>query len=424
MSTAQRRIGLLAWVLTVLALAACTAAPPAPKQTVGDDALSYDAAMRAISADLVQQLQAQSQASTTGVNAVISRVQSAVASRIPSQQAAPAAILVAVDPFIDAQNGYAVRIGEKMQDDLGTHLATAVKGARLMPLTSDSLARAQYVMSGAIGFEPHGSTRHYRVQVSLVDTKTGNVAAQSSAWLADRNLDMNALPIYQDSPVFITDRYTKGLVATARTPAGHAAERTYFSQLSTQALLSEAQQAFGANDPAAALSLYQRAATRPDGRTLKTYSGLYVTQLKLGNLADAERAFGDLIDVAFAENNLSIRFLFHVNSTEFIPEQRLAQQYRIWVRQLAQHIARNRACVDVQGHSSRTGNETYNDQLSLQRAEALRRLMQQEAPPTVQLTRATGRGFRDNLVGSGTDDARDAIDRRVDFKISPCPQGR
>jgi len=29
-------------------------------------------------------------------------------------------------------------------------------------------------------------------------------------------------------------------------------------------------------------------------------------------------------------------------------------------------------------------------------------------------------GFRQNIVGSGTDNAVDALDRRVEFKIVPC----
>jgi hypothetical protein len=29
-------------------------------------------------------------------------------------------------------------------------------------------------------------------------------------------------------------------------------------------------------------------------------------------------------------------------------------------------------------------------------------------------------GFRENIVGSATDDAVDALDRRVEFKIVPC----
>ena len=30
------------------------------------------------------------------------------------------------------------------------------------------------------------------------------------------------------------------------------------------------------------------------------------------------------------------------------------------------------------------------------------------------------RGFRENIVGSGSDNAVDALDRRVEFKIVPC----
>lgn len=36
-----------------------------------------------------------------------------------------------------------------------------------------------------------------------------------------------------------------------------------------------------------------------------------------------------------------------------------------------------------------------------------------------QLT-STGMGFRENLIGGGTDDARDALDRRVEFRVRGC----
>ena len=66
----------------------------------------------------------------------------------------------------------------------------------------------------------------------------------------------------------------------------------------------------------------------------------------------------------------------------------------------------------------------WPDTLSLQRAEAIRRQLQAEAAGAAALTRATGRGSRENLVGSGTDDARDAIDRRVEFRVQPCAGAR
>jgi outer membrane protein OmpA-like peptidoglycan-associated protein len=32
----------------------------------------------------------------------------------------------------------------------------------------------------------------------------------------------------------------------------------------------------------------------------------------------------------------------------------------------------------------------------------------------------SGVGFRENLIGTGTDDARDALDRRVEFRVRGC----
>jgi hypothetical protein len=40
----------------------------------------------------------------------------------------------------------------------------------------------------------------------------------------------------------------------------------------------------------------------------------------------------------------------------------------------------------------------------------------------MQKSRAIGKGFEENLVGSGTDDLRDAIDRRVEFVVIDCSQ--
>jgi outer membrane protein OmpA-like peptidoglycan-associated protein len=388
-------------------LSSC-AAPP--KQVVTDDAVGFEVAMEQIAKDLVQQLQ-----DGTGIKAVIARIES---------QLRPTAIVI--DPFIDAQNGYAVVAGKRAQTEIADKAKAAVKSFEFFDLTTEGLAKSNFVMSGTIGVESKANSvkKLYRVHVSLTNSKTGTVAAQSSAWLADTNIDMKPLPVYQESPVFLNDRYTRGLVQTSVATVGQNAESTYFSQLATAALQAEAQQAYAADDTKTSLSLYQRAETRNDGKTLKIYSGLYVSHLKLGNLADAEKTFGQLVAVAFAENNLSIRFLFQVNSTDFISEPKLNQQYRIWVRQLGQHIIKSQQCVEVQGHSSKSGNEAYNNRLSLQRAEFIRRQMQLDSNASVNLTKATGRGFQDNLVGSGSDNEQDAIDRRVEFKIVPCSSTR
>ena len=76
--------------------------------------------------------------------------------------------------------------------------------------------------------------------------------------------------------------------------------------------------------------------------------------------------------------------------------------------------------MDVVGHTSHTGSEPYNDRLSEQRAASIQRKLEIEAPPLAGRLKASGVGFRENLIGTGTDDARDALDRRVEFKISGC----
>jgi len=239
-------------------------------------------------------------------------------------------------------------------------------------------------------------------------------------WLKDKNLDMSPVSVYQDSPVFLNDHYNDGLIATTRTPAGKPADKTYFNQFAVAALVAEAQEAYSGNDAKKALSLYQQAESMPDGKLLKVYTGMYVSYLKAGDLAGAENTFGQLVSVALAENNLSIRFLFAVNSTEFITDPRFTQQYRIWTKQLGKQLSGGKACLDVIGHCSKTGSEAYNQRLSLQRAETVRALMQKDSAESASMTRAVGKGYSENLVGSGTDDERDAIDRRVEFKVIQC----
>ena len=76
--------------------------------------------------------------------------------------------------------------------------------------------------------------------------------------------------------------------------------------------------------------------------------------------------------------------------------------------------------MNVVGHTSLTGSQAYNDRLSLQRAVYIKKRLDTESPELSARTKAAGMGFRENLVGTGTDDARDALDRRVEFKITEC----
>jgi outer membrane protein OmpA-like peptidoglycan-associated protein len=135
-------------------------------------------------------------------------------------------------------------------------------------------------------------------------------------------------------------------------------------------------------------------------------------------MAAAEEAFGKVAALGLATNNLNMKLLFRPGSTEFVAGRESAV-YPMWIRQIARAVQTTKSCLSIVGHSSRTGTEAVNDRLSLQRAESVKRLLEAAARLPGQLT-ATGMGYRENIVGSGTDDAADAVDRRVEFKVVDC----
>jgi hypothetical protein len=62
-----------------------------------------------------------------------------------------------------------------------------------------------------------------------------------------------------------------------------------------------------------------------------------------------------------------------------------------------------------------------NDSLSLLRAEYVQSRLEGDEPPLKKRTVAAGAGSRENLIGTGKDDASDLLDRRVELKpIEHC----
>jgi outer membrane protein OmpA-like peptidoglycan-associated protein len=74
----------------------------------------------------------------------------------------------------------------------------------------------------------------------------------------------------------------------------------------------------------------------------------------------------------------------------------------------------------VVGHTSRTGSARANETLSRQRAELVQKLLEQNTRALSARLSASGVGSKEALVGLGTDDLRDALDRRVEFRVIDC----
>jgi outer membrane protein OmpA-like peptidoglycan-associated protein len=185
-------------------------------------------------------------------------------------------------------------------------------------------------------------------------------------------------------------------------------------------VISEATTLYNAERYQDALGQYKTALATPQGQQLRAESGVYLTNMKLGHVSEAEQAFGRIVALGIAYNELGVKFLFNPGSTEFWSDPKISGAYGMWLREIARETVATGSCMKIVGHTSKTGPAAINDAISLKRASYIRQRLVAEQPVLATRTQVEGMGFRQNIVGSGTDNAFDVLDRRVEFKILPC----
>ena len=324
---------------------------------------------------------------------------------------------VVLDPTLDAGTGQQTAATQRL-DQLATERMTSkFEQIEVLPFRAANLSRSQYLLTGTLSREQ----RSYRIALALTDLKSGNVVAQSSAVARGDGVDMSPLPYYRDSPVLVKDKVIEGYVRTSASKPGQKADPTYLERIATATVINEATALYNAEKYQEALGQYRSALATPAGEQMRVLNGIYLSNVKLGRTAEAEQAFGRVVALGIAYNELGVKFLFNPGGTEFWSDQKVSGAYGMWLRQIAKESAGAKVCMDIVGHTSKTGSETVNDALSLRRAAAIKQRLGAESAELVARTKAQGMGFRQNIVGSGSDDAVDALDRRVEFRIVSCP---
>ena len=329
---------------------------------------------------------------------------------------------IVIDPMLDAPSGQQTAATRLLEQQVADRLRSDPR-LQLLPFQLHRLREAQYLLTGTmrrVAGKPPGSQDLFQISLALIDMKTGTVLARASSRARDDALDTNPTPYYRDSPVLVKDRIIDGYLGTAETPSGRPADPVYFERVATATMISEALLAYNGARYQDALTLYRNAAATPSGEQLRVVNGIYLATWKLGQVREAEEAFGNVVALGLRSNNLGVKFLFKPATTEFWSDPKVSGPYDLWLRQIARQAVAAKVCMNVVGHASRTGSEQFNDRLSQQRATYIKGRLEAEAPELASRIGATGMGFRENVVGTGTDDARDALDRRVEFKITGC----
>jgi hypothetical protein len=320
--------------------------------------------------------------------------------------------------MLDKSTGQQTGASSRVQEEVTTAIKAAIPTAAVVPFDASAIDASALILNGTVGTAEGADA--YSLSVAVTDRGNGLVIAQSAARFQQAGLDSTPTRFYADSPSLVRDRSVDGYVKTAETTAGNLADPLYVSQLPTEALLAAALTAYNDGRWDDALAGYTAAAARPEGQTLRTFNGIYLCDIHLGKKAAAEEAFGKIAALGLATNNLAVKLLFRPGSTEFVADPALSGEYPMWVRQIGLATKASGSCLHIVGHTSHSGTEAVNDRLSLSRATAVRTLLEKEVPGLARQTTVTGEGFRKNIIGTGTDDERDALDRRVEFEVQPC----
>ena len=337
--------------------------------------------------------------------------------------------MIVIDPLIDGVSGQQTVASRYIESRLRDVARDKFPAADVREFTSGNVAQSPIVLVGtftAITLENKtvGKPEAFRICLALADLSTNKIISKGVARALPDGVNATPTPYFSDTPVWVKDESVDAYIKTCQaTKIGDTIDPVYRERIDTATVISDAIVAYEARKFKQALDLYVKAMRSPTGDQLRVHSGLYLANWKLGKKADAEKAFGKIVDHGLAAQKLSVKFLFQPSRTDFWSDANVSGPYPIWLRSIASRMASStdsKSCLNIVGHTSRSGSEPANDRLSIARANYVKKRMDSAAPKLASRTSATGVGYRENVVGNGADDLTDLQDRRVEFKLTPC----
>lgn len=331
-----------------------------------------------------------------------------------------------IDPLIDGTVGAQSSTTQTVERRILDLVKSKYPSFEPQPFMSVFLSKTPLVLVGTFTPISHagqvqGPKDAYRVCLTLADLKTHQVVAKGVSRAKIDGINPVPTAFAGDAPIWAKDPATDAYIKVCQgTKLGEQIDPGYTNRMLASALINEATLAYDGHRYKEALDLYKTALATEGGQQLRAYSGVYLANWKLGRGDDADYAFGELVYNSLQAKKLGARILFKPGSTAYVADRKLAGQYPMWLKHIARHVADTAQCLEVIGHTSRTGTEPVNDKLSADRAEAIRAKLVEEVPSLATRITTKGVGWRENLIGTGRDDASDAPDRRVEFKLVSC----
>ena len=362
-------------------------------------------------------------------------------SNTPGRLRWPASPL-ALGPFIDLSaassgqgSGFArpqTVAAAKTRQTVARYLETALPEFKLVPAESTATQADLLLSASLIPFvTPAGQPKEsastqptLMLTLVLLDLKTSRIVARWQSPLRSQPTDANPTPFDAESPVLFNQTPTETDTRLFGAPVNTGIDADTIRGTIGLAQLNQAQEAYATGRYTKALALFQDVSKQSPALALRAANGEYLSYLKLGQPEAARQAFKRVVGAGIASRRLAVKLLFTPGETTFWADPEVSGAYGFWLQEISAQAAAAPACLEIAGHTSHTGEKAFNQGLSLARSERVRQIMQAAQPGLSGRLLASGKGWSENIVGSGSDAARDAIDRRVEFKIADCPAKR
>ncbi len=333
---------------------------------------------------------------------------------------------VVIDPLVDGSTGLQSLGTAAVEKQVVSLVGSDFPNYQIKPLNSANLSAQPLVFIGT--FTPInlqgkglGERDAYRVCFALADLKTGKIVSKGFARSQTAGVDATPLPYFQDAPLWVNDKIVEGYIKTCQgTKAGDPINAAYLDKVSSIAAIDEATKAYNGKKYQESLALFTSVLRNPAGDQPRVYTGVYLSNLKLGRREPAMLAFGKIAQQGMDAKRLAVKFNFQQGGASLAKD---SSPYDRWVKELAIQSSKATAtgtCMEVSAHTGRTGSEPLNQRLSLQRAEYVKQRLVTERKDLASKITAKGYGSSEALVATGSEDTSDALDRRIEFKPAAC----
>ena len=359
-------------------------------------------------------------AQTGKLPAFLSRIESTLAtadSKTPKRG-------IVLDPMLDMITGQQTETTLLFERRVTQRMGNKFPQFEFLPFQSASLTRAQYLLTGTMSRMPSEPTRPVvRLSLALTDLRTGIVVAQASALAIRRTSTARRRATTRTARSSSRTRSSRATPRRRRRCPGSKADPYYMERIGAATVISEATRLYNAERYQDALGQYQTALATPQGQQLRAESGMYLTNMKLGHVGEAEEAFGRIVALGIAYNELGVKFLF-------TPGQRGVLVRSEDQRRLSDVGAADRADDGgvEQLHDGRRPHQPQRpggDQRSAVAQARHQHPPELAAEQPALAARTAPRAWASARTSSAAapTTASTSLDRRVEFKIVPCTAG-